>query len=191
MYEYIDETIYLLGIKGSDTFPLVKVVADIKGVKVFGLSKAHKGQEAHAEKYAEGEDGRLDTSHGHLHFRDDKAVKTWQDKVYNAKGARPGIRGGCSLIPPLDDLCGYIPIVTLGFSLIDVASEGARPKHYKHYHLAVNLNDYKSSLIYVEVLLKGRGSKELFSNFELSNAWGSVIFDKKEPNIVFVIRDKV
>ncbi len=191
MYDYTKETIYLLGSKSSNVFPLVKVVADTRGIKIYGQSAAQKGQEAHAERWAEDECGRLDKTHGHLHLRDDKAIENWQDETYKECGARPGVRGGCQTIPPLEELGGYLSIVTWGYRLKDAMSQKAKPKHYKQHYLEIDLDDFASESLYVEVLLKGYGSKVIFSNIESGNIWRSVVFDKKEPHIIFAIKDKL
>ena len=188
MYNHEKETIYLLVKKGAKTFPLVKVVADTKGIKVFGLSLSHKGQYVHAEKYAESEDGALDKSCGHLHFRDTRAIRNWQDEAMQASGRKPGIRGGCQSIPPLDDLGGYLPLVTLGFAVSQITGQVVKQKYYKDCYFLVDFDDFTGSRVCVEVLLKGQGRKQLFPNLDRSNVWKSVVFDKKEPHIVFLLK---
>jgi hypothetical protein len=188
MYNYIKETLYLLGSREGNIFPLIKVIADAKGVKVCGLSASHKGQYAHAEKYAQDERGEIDTTQGHLHFRDSQAAQNWRDDVYADVGGRSGIRGGCSSIPPLDNLGGYLPIVTLGFSLPEMVEKEVRQRYRRAYCLMADLNNYPSDFLQVEVLLEGSGKQQLFSVFERGNVWQDIVFNEREPYIVFSIK---
>jgi len=189
VYDYIKETLYLIGSRIGSTFPLIKVLADTKGIKVYSLSDSKKGQYAHAEKYGEDEYGRPDATQGHLHFRDSRAAPNWKDNVYASIGAKAGIYGGCSSIPPLDELGGYLPIVTLGFTLSDMVAKEVKRRYRRTHCLTVDLDRYKDDFLQVEVLLKGTGKQQLFSVFERGNVWKDVGFDEKEPHIVFSIRD--
>ena len=188
MYDHTRETLYLLGSRAGSTFPLTKVIADTRGIKVCGLSDSHKGQYVHAERYAEGAFGQLDRTQGHLHFRDSRAVASWQDEAYADAGARAGTRGGCSSTPPLDDLSGYLPLVTLGFSLHSIAGGSVKQRYRRARCLAVDLDEYPHDFLQVEVLLEGFGSKGLFSTFERGNVWKEALFDEKEPHIIFDVK---